>query len=713
MALRFLTAFILLMSSLNTYSSTNRTDSLLTVILEENIGETHRMHAKVLLAGELIPGNMDSARVLLEQSRDLAAAVEFPVERSAWLNLAGNYNWYTDNIDSAIVNYSKTYRIQYPEITDRRAAAAVNLASLYNRKGEADSARYYFDNAGELFDLVGDYAGKAHVNFSQGIFYSQRDNYEMALRNLLAALSFQEEEKDTFVLVYIHNALGNVYSSMQNNDKALSHYLTGIGLAENLGDHPTLASLYNNITALYITGLNDYDKAIEYGEKAIQISTEKGHITNLHNLYHNMGILHHNEGRYTESLEWHEKARELEGQIVEAENIAGGHTNMAKTYIRLGQLDQAGELLYGVLNIAGSVEANKWLQLANQELFRLDSIRGDYLAAIGHLQESLRYRDTIWQRERSNRIAELEIIYETDRREAENTMLKEANQLKEQVIANQRRFVFLSLSATVVFVTLMIIVIISRRNIKRNNRELRDLHTRLTEVNNTKDKLFSIISHDLRGPYSALLGLLELLSESFDSMEDGIKRQMISDIQRAGQKTYNLTENLLKWSKLQRGMIVNNAETVDVHDTIEETLTLLRFNLESKNHTVVNKTKPGEFLAWVSPNLLTSILINLFNNAIKFTGKGGQITVYADHEGDMLKICVQDNGMGIPPGNIDTIFEIDSTYRREGTDNEGGTGLGLITVKEFVNLIGGRISVDSREGHGSSFCFTLPEAKNV
>jgi len=211
-------------------------------------------------------------------------------------------------------------------------------------------------------------------------------------------------------------------------------------------------------------------------------------------------------------------------------------------------------------------------------------------------------------------------------------MLSEANQLKEEIIANQRRLVFLTVSASLLIVLLLVSVWISRRKLQKKNRDLETMNHQITEkqlqitkqnqtldkqndeltsLNQTKDKFFSIVSHDLRGPFNSLL---------------------------------------------------------------------------------------------------RSVLINFINNAIKFTPRGGKIVVKASPEDSRIKVCVTDNGIGIPENKLENIFELTNDYRQPGTEQEKGTGLGLITAKEFIILMGGKLEVKSKEGKGSSFCFTLPDA---
>jgi len=705
------------------------TDSL-RVAMEQEQDDIRRAHAMALLAIEMVPQNMDSAQVLLEQSSYLADAVGHPIERAAWLNFSGTYNWYRGNLDSAIINYSYTYLIDHPDICRRRGEAAVNLGALYQRKAMNDSARFYYDRAVELFDEVGDEAGKAHVNYSRGIFYFRTNNYELSLRNFLQSISFREEACDTFGLIHNHNVLGNVYRALGIYDKALTHYMDALRLTGYLPSHPTLSTIYNNLASLYITNLKEYEKGLAYAKEGLEIATERGDRGTLFTLYINIGVAYFLQEMFEEAMTWYQKSIDMGTEGVLVYNLAGAQVNYGKLYRKTGQLSRARTAFTEALVRSEAINSHHWAHLANLELFMVDSLEGNYLRAIGHLQESYRNRDSIWQKERSDRISELQIIYETEKREAENRMLSEANQLKEEIIANQRRQVYLTVSASLLIVLLLVSVWISRRKLQKKNRDLEAMNRQITEkqsqitkqnqildkqndeltsLNQTKDKFFSIVSHDLRGPFNSLLGFLGILTDNYDQLDEAKKRQMIQNLQKTCKQTYRLTNNLLEWSKVQRKLMVNEPSPTNLYEVVEESIGLLKFNIEHKEHQVSNQVPP-DMTCYADQTLLRSVLINFINNAIKFTPRGGKIIVEASPEDSRIKVCVTDNGIGIPESKLANIFELTNDYRQQGTEQEGGTGLGLITAKEFIILMGGKLEVKSKEGKGSSFCFTLPDA---
>ncbi len=182
---------------------------------------------------------------------------------------------------------------------------------------------------------------------------------------------------------------------------------------------------------------------------------------------------------------------------------------------------------------------------------------------------------------------------------------------------------------------------------------------------------------------------------------------MLSTMHRSSVNTYNLLVNLLEWSQAQQGKLSCKPIETKLAFVLQDALHVLTTRIESKNHTIVNHISE-ELTVFCDPDITKSIFINLINNAIKFTAKQGFIELYSEMEKDQVKIYVRDNGIGIKETQMQDLFKLGAEVKRKGTDGELGTGLGLLMVKNFVEMQQGSISVESKEGQGSVFMFTLP-----
>lgn len=229
----------------------------------------------------------------------------------------------------------------------------------------------------------------------------------------------------------------------------------------------------------------------------------------------------------------------------------------------------------------------------------------------------------------------------------------------------------------------------------------------LESLNSTKDKFFAIIAHDLKNPFSTVLGLSELLAKEFESFDADKLKVFIEQIYKYSNNTFNLLENLLQWSMLQTGRMPLRPKLVNINELIIENIELLRGNALQKGISIESKTIDDGFV-FVDVSMITTVIRNLLSNAIKFTGQSGTITIEIAKDDSMLKVSVEDNGVGIAEADMNRLFKIDSNPTSIGTSMEKGTGLGLILCKDFVERNGGTIWVNSQLGRGTKFFFTIP-----
>lgn len=233
----------------------------------------------------------------------------------------------------------------------------------------------------------------------------------------------------------------------------------------------------------------------------------------------------------------------------------------------------------------------------------------------------------------------------------------------------------------------------------------------LQQLNSTKDKFFSIIAHDLRSPFQSLIGLSDMLLEEVKDSNSDNQKFCARTINDSSHQLYSLVENLLNWSRTQSNKMTFEPGEVNISSIIENTITLVQPNLTQKNISL-EKRLISEKLAYADKNMIEMVIRNLVTNAIKFTPENGKIRISLTEEDQDIQVEVSDNGIGINSEDQAKLFRIDSNFTKKGTNGEGGTGLGLIICKEFVEKNNGRIWVKSDPGEGTSFFFTIPLINN-
>jgi PAS domain S-box-containing protein len=238
------------------------------------------------------------------------------------------------------------------------------------------------------------------------------------------------------------------------------------------------------------------------------------------------------------------------------------------------------------------------------------------------------------------------------------------------------------------------------------NKELQQL----LQLNTDKDRFIAILAHDLRSPFSSILGLLILLSENIRNYTIDEIEESINLVSQSAQNTFNLLEDLIVWTMSQSGKLPYEPQKLIFTDVCNEVVGVLQPIAGAKSITL-NYFVPEVITVFADINMLKTVLRNLVSNAIKFTNPGGRIDVHAEKTTSDITISVSDNGIGMDPETMNRLFDISQTHTTKGTGDESGTGLGLFLCKEFVEKHGSKLRVESKEGEGSSFYFTLSAGK--
>lgn len=239
------------------------------------------------------------------------------------------------------------------------------------------------------------------------------------------------------------------------------------------------------------------------------------------------------------------------------------------------------------------------------------------------------------------------------------------------------------------------------------NLKLEESEEKLSELNANKDRFFSIIAHDLRSPFTTLIGYTEIIKEDFDNISREELKESIDTIHNTSKRIYNLLENLLSWARMQTGRMPFQPLKLDVSIICKDVISLFEENAKSKNIDLSYMSQPNLYV-YADKNMFDTVIRNLVSNALKFTPDGKTVVVTANTIGNFVEISVSDTGLGMKPDIVSKLFKLDQHVTTLGTTGEKGSGLGLILCKELVEKNGGKIGVESELNIGSRFFFTLP-----
>jgi signal transduction histidine kinase len=264
----------------------------------------------------------------------------------------------------------------------------------------------------------------------------------------------------------------------------------------------------------------------------------------------------------------------------------------------------------------------------------------------------------------------------------------------------------LSFAHVIILLTGLAGMIIYNSMIKKYTSLIEAKNQELTAINATKDRFFSIIAHDLRNPFNVILNYLNLLKMNDDDLDLDQRKEYIEEIDNSAKSTYKLLDNLLLWSRSQLNKIIIKKEELLLYDVASDAIEAYMHNAKLKGVSF-SINVPKEMTIFADYSTIKTVIANLFSNAVKFSNQDGEIKVEAIENNNWIEVSIVDNGVGIPKEVLPNLISIDEGYSTKGTDNEKGSGLGLILCKEFVEKNGGSIWVESELGKGTKVTFTV------
>ncbi|MCF7797157.1 MAG: tetratricopeptide repeat protein [Lentisphaeria bacterium] len=639
------------------------------------------------------------------------------------------------------------------------------LGMVYYLRSDYQDAIEYFKQAAAIRDSIGDLRGYgnalasiANINNFWGKYYEATDQY-------YKVLDLRKEINDQRGIATTLINLGSVYKVQGNFDMALDMYLQAITIADTIGFLEGEAWTYYNVAVLYKT-MQEFDRALEYNQQAMTIYeklpenlkgvalclNEFGAIYNakgesekslnyhqraltiyrnhhdsygIARTYTDIGNFYFSHGDHRKALEYFDKSYSLRRDINDSLGRIQTLQAIAKTNFALGRYDLALTNYQQAQELARKADMLSTMEINYEGMARVYAAQEDFKTAYEFYREFTDIKDSLFSSRVTSRISDLQVKYQTERSRRENEVLRKDNEIQELMLikANYQRYV-LSLVIVVVLIFLLFLFIRYRSGKKMTARlqeqkdqltktleQLRQREEELEELNATKDRFFSIVSHDLRGPLGGFYRLTETMVREIDNLSQGEIKEAMAGVHQSAEHMYKLLENLLEWSRLQLGKVELHKESFDLADTVTSTLEMMKTQASVKNIHLDLHLPDTLLRVTADANMLGTIIRNLVSNAIKFTPRGGEVDISIDQADEKFaRVTISDNGVGMDRATLASLFDIGKPKRQTGTENEQGTGLGLILCKELVEKHGGTISADSTPNKGSTFRFTLPLA---
>ena len=562
------------------------------------------------------------------------------------------------------------------------------------------------------------------LNMTGNAYYLMGD-LTRSMEHYLEALEIRKRLGDSNSIASSYNNIGAVYLRLEDYERALNFLKKARIIFEALQDEVHLFSILNNIGAVYVEK-EIYDTAYQHFAEAYGIALSTGDEDNASMALTNLGETALSMGLPEQSLEYQKKALEISRKLDNKAMMASVYTNLGKAYLEARDFDKAFDAFQKSLVLSREVNSLPDLRENYHYMAEYYDIQGDYKQALHFFRLYASTGDSINAQEAMVRIKEMESISQAKTLQQEIELLRKDNQINKLKATRLKNTIFF-LAAVSLMIILLLVVFYQKNRLKREtnklleeknkqlqkaNQKLQQSEKHLKELNSTKDKFFSIIGHDLRNPLNALLGFSELISgNSRDYTSEEIQRYS-KIINEAAKNIHLLIENLLEWSRSQSGNIDYNPEKTDLTSMVGEILKVFEIHAEKKGVNLVSEIPDG-LTVTADRNLLSTIIRNLVNNAVKFTPNGGQVRIFCEQHDKELIFSIEDTGIGMSEEQLGNLFRLDSQVTMPGTSQEKGTGLGLILCKEFVDMHNGRIWATSKPKEGSTFSFSLPRKAKI
>lgn len=613
-----------------------------------------------------------------------------------------------------------------------------------------------FIQAKSLLDEATTLAEKLNLNWAKLEVYKQQSYLSTIRGDFVTALKFDKARfpialasMDSANIATSNNFLGSDYINLGEYDEAYYYFTESFRISRAIKDSLQTAIALHNVGTVF-KELGQYDIALDHIELSRKLSSQINDLDGLAYTYYEQGDIYLRSGKYKESEEALLKAltmtRERDINILEPDIIS----RMARLYLRKnefesayryydsaemlhaktqneyglaesilgkgrvalkqGKFDDASNQILEALNISKRINARTLEIECYRTLSQLYEDRDDYKSALAYTKQSKALQDSLFSQDMVQKIFQDQLRLQTENKDLQIAALNET-QAKQASELNRQSFLR-NILVVVVALTVILLFTVYRSGQRRirinkllieHQNEIKKRSLELEQLNQVKDKFFSVISHDLRSPINALSGILDLMSKNQITSEELPK--VTKELQLQFNHTKNLINNLLDWTLLQMDKLRIQPVKINLRSMVDDNFQLLD-SLHIKEVTLTNKIQPNS-MAFADLNMINLVFRNLILNGMKFTEQGGEITIGADVHDEELTVWIKDNGVGISPEVQKILFEKTSGYSTRGTANEKGTGLGLILCKEFVERNGGRIWLESEEGKGSTFFFTV------
>lgn len=570
-----------------------------------------------------------------------------------------------------------------------------------------DSARALFEQALPMAEQSGSPLHHASALNWMGVAYYILGEYNSALPYFTRALHISEQANDHNGMATSLNHIGLIYEMQGEHDRAIEQHQKAIVHAKKINNTERLASNNFNIGLIY-DETGKYEEALKYISTALRLSEENRHYRLVAMSYNRMGEIHFHRGELEEAETYYRKVLDYPLHRNNWE-VCFAQAGLAQTFFAMGKLTES--LVHGreAYRLARAMKA-KWEVIRTADILaRTYAGRKDFQQAYTLQRIAREVSDSVFNEEKEK---ELNYIH-LQENELQNLRLEQENELQNAELRYKNLLILLGGIVLVSLLAISAVLYARHRQKVQLNRELSEINVRIEQQNRqlntlnlTKSNLLSIIGHDMRSPLVNLSALLTMIRQH--DLDPERREKFLSELQESVDSVAGSLDNLLQWVTGQMENFETHPVAIDLDDVMDGKIAFWQLAIRKKN--IVVKHRRQGLNAFADLEQVRTVMRNILGNAIKFTHAGGEISIsYREHAG-MIGTVITDTGVGMTEEKLKELFIFHPGRRSRGTENEKGSGLGLMISKEFVEQNKGKIRVESVPGKGTSFTIWLPAA---
>jgi signal transduction histidine kinase len=602
-------------------------------------------------------------------------------------NLFSQANKYENEIESLLKNKTLKEKFKFLDDTSR-------LSNDYNKA--LFTSNKYLELARQSNNKKQIATGYRLI----GRTYWLQGKLSLSQENNFKALKIYELESDTLGLAQTLNLISVVYDLQHEVNKSIEYSKKALEKFEQINDLQGIANVYGNLARVY-KAQQKYKESLDINFKALTIYRKRDVMLNRKS-DSSMGIamclaaiadIHIVNLNLDSALYYYSKSLKIQRDIKHKNGIANNLIAISEIKLFKKEFKEAEKLSLEGLQIAKEISSNLEISYSLKQLSTANKGLKNYLKALEYSEEYNAIKDSINKYDARAISAKLESQREIDK-----------FKLESEIKSTQQRYVYIIIA--IILATLISILLL----IYYQSRAKSKLNNELNELNSTKDKLFSIISHDLKTPISGFRNLSKLMSENADNLSESDKTKYIKNFEDTSNNLLKLLDNLLNWSQIQTGKMRIFPDNNSLSEIIESEINLFKDISEQKSTTITSNV--ANQIIFADKDMIHTVFRNLIANAFKYSNPNSKIEINAIEEKENILITIKDNGIGISNEDKMKLFHIESKISRLGTSGEKGTGLGLTLCKEFVEKNNGQIWFESELGKGATFYVSLPKASN-